>query len=58
MNCLMPDFFINSLDKANYSEFEYGALFLNHLEYFDNFWHAYVCWQDLTNEIVQCLISY
>ena len=53
----MPDFFINSLAETKFSETEYRVQLLNHLEYFDYFWHADKYWQDLTNEIVWCLIS-
>ena len=35
----MQDFLINSLAETKFSETEYGVL-LNHLEYFNNFWHT------------------
>ena len=33
----MPDFFINWLTEAKFSETEYGVKLLNSLEYFNNF---------------------
>ena len=33
----MPDFFINSLSEAKFSETEYRVELLNRLVYFDNF---------------------
>ena len=38
----MPDFFINSLAEAKFSEIEYGVYLLNRLEYFDNVWHTVI----------------
>ena len=45
----MPDFFINSLIKANFSLTDMDIYFSNHLEYFDNFRQAVVY---LNNDIV------